>query len=282
MDLSCIGGWGPAECAARARCALLVCALLSVTDEGRAVAATITEIIDDPEVRACVERALPEKSMAQTVVIRVLDRVGTVSESRAKLYWKRFDDGHSRALIRFTAPPHRAGVALLLIESDKREPTMYLYLPELRQTRRITGKAFAGSMFGTDFSYEDFSHFQGIGTANDMRRVEDREVDGRPAYVLETVPLQPGSAYARIFTYIDQEQCLPLKTEFFARDGSLHKQLLIDRDQILEVGNRLIPQRITMYDYKEDSRTEIVVHKVEVDLQLPDLFFTDTELERER
>jgi hypothetical protein len=290
MDFACIGDRGSAADPAPGSVGLWRLGHRAMLVAGRIASALLTGAlsglalaeIDDAEVRACRERAFPEKSMAQMVTIRVLDRIGTVSESAANLYWKRFDDGHARALIRFTDPPHRARVALLLIESDYPDPKMYLYLPELRQSRRVTGKAFAGPMFGTDFSYEDFSYFQGIATVNDLRRTEDRQVDERPAYVLEKIPVEEDSAYARIVTYIDHELCLPAKTEFFAHDGSLRKRLTVVRDDIHKIGNRWIPHKLIMYDLAEQSRTEVLVRQAEIDSELPDILFTDADLQRER
>jgi outer membrane lipoprotein-sorting protein len=235
--------------------------------------------IDDPEVKACLERALPERAMTQELAVRVSDGDGTVSESGADLYWKRFDEAGSRALVRFTDPPRRAGVGVLLIETEDPEPEMYLYLPELRQTRRVTGKTLAGSMLGTDFSYEDFAHFQGIASASEVKRLDDAEIDGRPVYVLETTPLDETSAYQRILTSIDREQCLPLRTEFIGRNGTLRKELVAVREEIREVGNRFIPHRVIMRDLKLGSETELSVRKVKVDPKLRDRFFEPAELE---
>lgn len=235
--------------------------------------------IDDPEVSACLERALPERAMTQELSVRVSDKGGTVNESGADLYWKRFEGAGSRALVRFTDPPRRAGVGVLLIETEDPEPEMYLYLPELRQTRRVTGKTLAGSMLGTDFSYEDFAHFQGIASASEVKRLEDGEVDGRPVFVLETTPLDESSAYLRILTSIDREQCLPVRTEFFARNGSLRKELIAVREEIRQVGNRFIPHRVIMRDLKLGSETELSVRKAKVDPKLRDRFFEPAELE---
>ena len=217
--------------------------------------------------------------MTQEIEVHVRDKDGPVSDSAVELYWKRFEPDGSRALLRFTDPPRRAGVGVLLIETEEPEPEMYLYLPELRQTRRVTGKTLAGSMLGTDFSYEDFAHFQGIALASEVKRIDDQDLDGRAAFVLETTPLDENSAYQRILTFIDQEQCIPVRMEFFARNGNLRKELVAHRDQVREVGNRFIPHRIVMSDLKQGSHTELVVVDVEVDPKLRDRFFEPAELE---
>ncbi|MDA0824727.1 MAG: hypothetical protein O3C28_20230 [Proteobacteria bacterium] len=97
----------------------------------------------DPEVQSCLERSAPRISLKENISLHVSDDKGMVSEMRAELYWKRFDNDLSKAVIRFTDPPAKSRIALLLEQSDdaEAEPEMTIYLPELRSTRRIVGTA---------------------------------------------------------------------------------------------------------------------------------------------
>jgi hypothetical protein len=203
-----------------------------------------------------------------------------VRESGGTLYWKRFDDGRSKVLVRLTAPTHQAGLAVLLIERETDEPEVHMYSPELRRERRITGGALAGPLLGTDFSYEDFAHFQQIATRGKVTRAEDAMLDDRPAYVLETSPDEDVSAYGRIRTYVDKEVCLPIRTEFFAPNGTLHKELLIDRAEIREVNGHRVPYRTTMIDHAQDSRSVLELTGVTIDSNLPDHLFTPAGLRK--
>ncbi|MSR15608.1 MAG: hypothetical protein EXR86_13835 [Gammaproteobacteria bacterium] len=55
-------------------------------------------------------------------------------------------------------------------------------------------------MFGTDFSYEDFAHFQGMATDSNMTRLPDQDMQGHPSFVVETIPVSDGSKYSRILS----------------------------------------------------------------------------------
>ncbi len=261
---------------------ITLAALVSIAVPSAAALAAVVGFseIEDPEVRACLQRTLPDTALSETILLRVFDDAGSVSESAADLYWKRFEDDRSRALIRFTEPPRRAGVALLVTEREdsRAEPDMYIYLPELRTTRRITGKALAGSMFGTDFSYEDFAQLQGILGNRSMQRLADAELDGRVAYVIETISGNDDSEYSRIVSFIDQQWCLPVATQFYGRDKSLRKELLVAREAVRKLENRWVPYRSTMHDRKRGGRTDLVIRKITLDPELHDRIFTTLEL----
>ena len=66
-------------------------------------------------MRSCVESNAPRVSSVQTLVMRVQDAEGLVSETRAKVYWRRFEDGHRRILVRMEAPEELAHAGVLVI-----------------------------------------------------------------------------------------------------------------------------------------------------------------------
>jgi Outer membrane lipoprotein-sorting protein len=251
--------------------------LLSVFVPGILIA-TELPAISDPEIQACIDKMMPAKSLTQRIVLRSFDGSGLIEESIANLYWRRADGDKSRAVIRLTAPPSRQGLAVLMVESDSPEPTMYLYIPDLKRSRRVTGKQLASSMMGTDFSYEEFSHFQKTAAESDTRRIEDQTVGGSPAYVLETLPGGGDSAYSRILTFVDQARCIPLQTQFFGPDGGLGKELLAAPEEIKAVGNRYVPHRVVMHDRKKNTRTELSVENVAIDVDLSDAIFSPKRL----
>jgi len=252
---------------------LLLIALVSTT-----LPATDLPTLSDPAIQACIEKMMPARSLTQHITLGSFDDSGLIEESSANLYWRRADEDKSRAVIRLTAPPSRKGLAVLMVESDSLEPTMYLYVPDLKRTRRVTGRQLASSMMGTDFSYEEFSHFQKAAAEGDTNRIEDQTLDGNPTYVLETVPGGDDSAYSRILTFVDQARCVPLQTQFFAANGELNKELLATPDKIKQVGDRFVPHEVVMHDRKKNTRTELIVEDVEVDVELNDAIFSPKRL----
>ncbi|MGE0483897.1 MAG: outer membrane lipoprotein-sorting protein [Gammaproteobacteria bacterium] len=222
--------------------------------------------VDDADLRACGERHAGISGTRQRISLDVIDRNGVHDTSVATLAWRRFDDGHARVLVRMSAPPARAGVGLLMIEGTA-QPQLYLYLPELRRTRRITGQALAGSMLGTDFSYEDFAAFQGLAPATGVRRLDDAVLGERDVWRFEMVGAARAGGYQRVVTWLDPATCVPLRMEFFAAAGEPAKVLEVDMASIAPAGALALPRRAVMFDRRHGSRTELVVE--ELDLAAP-------------
>lgn len=234
--------------------------------------------ISDPVIQACIDKMMPAKSLTQHVILRSFDESGLIEESVADLYWRRANAGKSRAVIRLTAPASRKGLAVLMVESDSLEPTMYLYVPDLKRTRRVTGRQLATSMMGTDFSYEEFSQYQKTPAETDTKRIADQTVGGTLAYVLETTPGGDNSPYSRILTFVDQARCVPLQTQFFGINGDLGKELLCTPDQIKPIGDRYVPHHVVMHDRKKNTRTELIIENVAIDVELSDGIFSPKRL----
>lgn len=238
--------------------------------------------IADPEVRACIEATLPQHTLSQKLAVVVTEGSGPPRESRGTLEWKRGDDGLSKVLVHIDASIQFAGVAILMIERKKGDPEVYMYSPEMGRERRIASSALAGPLLGTDFSYEDFAFMQHVLATGQVKRQADGEVEGHPAYVLETLPAEDGSAYSRISTRIEKESCVPMITEFFGPNGTQIKQLAVARAAIKKIGQRNVPGQMTMNNPKAGSRTVLTVTDAVFDLTLDDSRFTPVGIRRMR
>ena len=113
------------------------------------------------EIAACNEANLPETSSVQTVRMQVTNRAGAITESKATIHWKRFDDGLSGVLVRLSEPEDVRGSAFLMLEKKKRNH-LFIYLPELGRVKRVSGRMMSTSIFGTNISYEEFEHLQSM------------------------------------------------------------------------------------------------------------------------
>ena len=236
--------------------------------------------VDD--IRTCVEKAGPQRSSVQTAVLRTVEG-DTVSESEAKFYWKKFDDGLSRALVRFSSPPDLRGSAVLVIEMADADSDIFMYLPEFRSVRRITTGMMSGSMFGTDFTFEEFEQLYGLAQEMESKRIADAEVEGKPTFTIESTPKEGAeSTYARTVQYIEQERCVPLKTEFFGTAPEPAKVMSVDPAKLLQIGGAWFPDQVVMTDIEEGTHTTILMQKSEVDVDVPDRTFSQRSLSRGR
>lgn len=237
----------------------------------------------DPEaVAACVQKNLPEKTSVQTFRFQTSDRAGSQRQITGKVWWRRFDDGRSRVLLGVKEPADLRGSALLLIERSSASD-MFLYLPELRRTRRITSHAVSGSLFGSDFTYEDFQQIQGIHLGGETEALPDATLDGVPVHVISQRPApESGSSYERVVSYITRDGCVPIRSEMWEPGERLRKLLTADLSKLYEQDGVRIPTHLRMEDQLSRSATDLILSEIEVGKEIPRRYFEMTALERLR
>ena len=232
------------------------------------------------EISRCVRDNLPSKSSTQTITVRSINRVGDVAESSAAIFWQQDDDGLSKVLLRFSKPLDMRDSGVLMLEKADRSPDTFLYLPSTKMVRRVSSRAASSSLFGTDFSYEDFSRLVGMADDSVKERGEDTEVAGRPAYVVSATPgPESGSSYERVVSFIDQETCVPLRIESYEDGGKLRKRLSADITKLSREGSSWVSLHQTMEDLRDETRTEVVIETIDIDAKIHRKMFSTRELE---
>ena len=144
----------------------------------------------EPEVEACIRKNTPK--------VTLIEKIRLTSENRlfqeeqvlsAKVYWKHSSDGNSNILTVFDEPDDILGSRLLFLEKAP-DNEIYLYMPALFKVRRISTNSFSSSMYGMDFSYEDFQLMYNMMSTADIDQHPDKTVDGKDMYVFAITPAQ--------------------------------------------------------------------------------------------
>lgn len=219
------------------------------------------------EIRACVEENAPERSASQTVLMRTVDRAGEASETRARILWRRPEGEKARLLLRVIDPATRRGSALLAIQRGEEKADFYLYLPELRKSRKVSKKSLKGSMFGTDLSYEDFQRVQKMKEDSSVVVGEDGEYEGNAVYTLIATP-EEGSSYEKVVTLIDQERCIVLRSEYFESGDSPRKIITATPEEITKESFGWLPREVRVEDVEEKTHTEIIIEEFDAETEI--------------
>lgn len=221
------------------------------------------------EIQECVKRNAPALSSSQTVVMRAFDRAGEPTESRYRILWKRPEGQKARLMLRVLDPPTRRGSALLLVQKGERDADIFLYLADLRKTRRVAKKSLQGSMFGTDLSYEDFQRVQQMTDESTVERGEDGELDGRKVYTLVAKPHE-GSAYQKAVSFVDQERCLILRAEYYESGDKPSKVLKVNPEKVTQESFGWLPREIRIDDLDEGTHTDLIIEEFDATTPVSD------------
>lgn len=132
-------------------------------------------------------------------------------------------DGRDRSLIIFDEPRDVAGTALLTHANPGGDDGRWLYLPSVKRVKRIASSGQSGAFMGSEFSYEDLGP-QDISKYR-FKWLRDEPLDGTAMHVLERIPKDPDSGYARQVVWMDQADLRLHKVEFYDRRDRLQKTL---------------------------------------------------------
>ena len=235
------------------------------------------ELATAEEIDACYRANYPSSSSVQTISMNAEDRIGAVTTSKATLYWRKFDDGRSKVMMRFFKPAEMRGAGLLMVEKKKRND-MLIYLPSLGRVKRVTKHMNSSSMFGTDFSYEEFERLQGIANDAPSERLADATVEDRPTYVVDVRPVDGESAYERIRSWVDKETCVALRSEFFERGDRPRKVMTPNPAKVTREGDIWLSREVLMRDLRDETQTVMRVEEVEIGAEVHRKVFSEKEL----
>jgi len=156
----------------------------------------------------------------------------------------------------FISPPDVRGVKFLTIENPGGDDDQRLYLPAQKRIRRITSSNKSESFMGSTFSYADL---QTPSTDKfDHKRLGDKSVYNQDCYTVQSAPKNAvDSEYSKIIYYVRKDNWIPIRGEFFNKDGKLWKVMDVFK-----------------MDQKPDG-TWLEINDFKVNVAIDDTFFTD-------
>jgi hypothetical protein len=182
-----------------------------------------------------------------------------------------------KALVRFLEPFDVRRTSVLILENEGASDDVYVFLPALGLTRRISASQRADAFFGTDLSYEDIEpkhagDYQVRYLPRDARTGDDCVViELRPAEGFE-------STYERMVSCIETGRALIRWTEFH-RHGKPVKRLEVDLEQIRAIGDRFIPFLMRVRTLRTESLTLVRTERYELTGEIPERLFSTWNLE---
>jgi outer membrane lipoprotein-sorting protein len=213
----------------------------------------------------------PGEDMRARVTMRLISREG--KERVREMTMTRRDlqeGGEQRYFIYFHRPPDVRDMTFLVWKYPGKDDDRWLYVPALKLVRRIAANDKRSSFAGSDFSYEDVSGREPEEDSHKFLREE--KAGGRDAYVVESVPKDPGSVdFSRKLSWIDKTTWLPLKEEYYDRRGEPAR--VFTAEELKEVQGFWTVTKRVMKNIQTGHSTEAVLSDVRYNLKIsPDLF----------
>lgn len=185
-------------------------------------------------------------------------------------------DGGERTLLVFRSPRDLAGTALLSHARPGEGDDQWLYLPAMKRVKRIAASARSGSFMGTEFAYEDIGS-QEVALFTYRYEGETR-VEGRAVHVVDRFPVDPASGYSRQRVYVDRDEVVPVRIEYFDGRGE-HRKTLVLTDYT-EHGPYRRAGLMRMENHRSGAVTRLEWSDIRFDVGLAERRFTPDGLAR--
>jgi hypothetical protein len=253
---------------------VLMAIVLSCTTALVAEELTGKQIIEKQEKRQKVDSEYGEELM----LIKDI-KAGSQEKRQARRYGKETAEGLGRSLFAFLSPADIGGTAVLTWEQETKDD-QWLYMPATKKMQRIASGSKKTYFMGTDFTYEDMEGEDLDNFNYNILKTETLTVDKKKwsCWVIESVPANSAkkreSSYARRVMWIDQENYVTLKIDFFDRRKRLMKtQTVFEVENV--TGTVWRAKKTMMDNTSRKSQTLTMVTLRKVNEPMADEIFTE-------
>jgi outer membrane lipoprotein-sorting protein len=216
-------------------------------------------------------------SMSADVTLSIKEKSGSERRRDIAMYSKTYQDVEKR-FIKFLAPPDIKGTAMLIVDNKDSPDDMWIYLPALKRTRRISTTEKGKSFMSSEFSNADMSS-PAITDFKDSH-MEGSGKDG--IWIIESTPVSKDKAgeygFSRKISYIDTNFHVK-KMEFYDSQNKLFKVINVNSTFPLKDGKFMI-DNMTAENLLTGRRSEITMKDIKEGADVDDAVFTIQNLEK--
>jgi outer membrane lipoprotein-sorting protein len=188
---------------------------------------------------------------------------------------KTWGRGQNESSIEYTDPPREKGTRMLRMSNE-----LWMYVPSVEKTQKISGHMLRQGMMGSDVSYEDMMSANKLTTDYDATVLGAETIDGHDTWKVEMIARDKSITYPKRVVWIDKASHVSLRQEMYAVSGMKLKTWTAS--EIKEFpGGRYFPTRWTITDNLQTGTQTLLEFKdIQFGVTLPPEVFTTRWLER--
>ncbi|WP_375055772.1 outer membrane lipoprotein-sorting protein [Zobellella sp. DQSA1] len=202
-------------------------------------------------------RYVGESSQADAKLI-LIDRRGRERTRDLKMYNLNGDDV-DKSIIFFRSPADVSGTAYLNYDyADDRDDDSRLFLPALKQVRRVAAGDRSGSFMGSDFTYSDINGVT-IDWYDYTILDAEAEVNGEPAWLIESTPkpdyadrVEHETGYRKSHLWILKDSFVQIQGKLWLTRGNRIKYFSASNLELID--NIWTPMRLQMLTTRNGER----------------------------
>jgi outer membrane lipoprotein-sorting protein len=181
------------------------------------------------------------------------------------------DGGRQMYYTYFRKPSDVSRLTFMVHKIPDATDNRWLYVPAVDLVKRISADDKNSSFVGSDFTYEDVSgrHW----SEDNHTLVKEDKLGERDVYVIESVPKEKYDGFSRKVSYIDKQNWLPLKEEYYDKKDALHRVFTADNVQEIDGVNTATVRK--MENVKKNQSTTVIFSQVDYNVGVESDIFTE-------
>jgi hypothetical protein len=179
--------------------------------------------------------------------------------------------GEQKYFMYFFRPADVKDMTFMVYKYPAKDDDRWLFVPAINMVRRIAAQDKSSSFVGSDFTYEDVS---GRDVEDDNHTiVREEKLDGQDCYVVKSAPKAQDVDYSYKLSWIDKGNLLPLKDEYYAKNGELYR--VFNGEEIKDVKGFPTITKRTMKNLQSGHRTEVTFTETDYNIGIEDNLFSE-------
>jgi hypothetical protein len=142
------------------------------------------------------------------------------------------DGGKQKYYTYFKKPSDVSRLTFMVHKLPSETDNRWLYVPSVDLVKRISADDKNSSFVGSDFTYEDVSgrHW----SEDNHTLIKEDMLNDREVYVIESIPKEAYKGFTKKVSYIDKENHLPLKEEYYDKKDRLERIYTAEKVEEIE------------------------------------------------
>lgn len=217
-----------------------------------------------------------EPKFSQSMVNMTLKDKNGNTEVRNIIEYGKHDGNKTYITMDFKGPASVKDTRFLQITNKGSADDKWIYLPSLKEVRRVNSSEGSKSFMGSDATYDDLSTREVTEDEHQYLRDEAVTVANGTKYdchVIKEIPLdKKGTQYSYRMVWVDKATMYPVHTEMYDKNGKLIKVLEVLKIQ--KQNGYDIPMENCLKNVQTGHSTTLTILKVVIDQPIPDRVFT--------
>jgi outer membrane lipoprotein-sorting protein len=245
---------------------LILVILIALSFQIQSLGAQVNAI----EVMEKVNATQSHDSSALDITLTLIETNGQQRERRIQTL-TRLNNTKTESITIFLSPASVKQTRFLTLEKDGQDE-QWIYLPALKQSKRISSGEQTGSFMGSDFSYADMNATTFSQDEATHTYLKTETINNRETFVIESIPYE-SSSYGKSIVWVDSASFLPMKVELYDKNKTtLLKQL--NTKKIEQLSGEWTATIMEMVTVSTGHKTQIEISQAKYGIPIPSGYFS--------